>query len=273
MSYSIHEPSLHATSVLELRPTQMTLGMREVALKRKAWKAQGLKKLDGFLAHHMAPVVIGPGGHRYLIDHHHLARALYDEGVGNVFVAIVADFHQLDGPTFWNIMDFHGWTHPFDGKGRRRDFADLPKTVKDMEDDPYRSLAGELRNWGGFAKDTTPFSEFIWADFLRPRIKAKDLRKNFDASLTRAVAFAKSEAANYLPGWCAPHGKPALAAAKVAAAKTDAGKTDAGKTGVSKAHAGKTGAGKTGAGKNGKKSGKSKGGVKMRPDAQPAPAD
>ena len=93
------------------------------------------------------------------------------------------------------------------------------------------------------------------------------------ASLTRAVAFAKSEAANYLPGWCAPHGKPALAAAKVAAAKTDAGKTDAGKTGVSKAHAGKAQAGKTGAGKNGKKSGKSKGGVKMRPDAQPAPAD
>ena len=136
----------------------------------------------------MAPVVIGPGGHRYLIDHHHLARALYDEGVGNVFVAIVADFHQLDGPTFWNIMDFHGWTHPFDGKGRRRDFADLPKTIKDMEDDPYRSLAGELRSVGGFAKDITPFSEFIWADFLRPRIKAKELHKDFDTALERATA-------------------------------------------------------------------------------------
>jgi hypothetical protein len=288
MSYTIREPSLHATPVLELRPTQMTLGLREVALKRRAWKAQGLKKLDGFLAHHMAPVVIGPGGHRYLIDHHHLARALYDEGVGNVFVAIVADFHHLNAHTFWNVMDFHGWTHPFDGKGRRRDSADLPKTVKDMEDDPYRSLAGELRNLGGFAKDTTPFSEFIWADFLRPRIEAKDLRKDFEASLTRAIAFAKSEEANYLPGWCAPHDKPApaakTAAGKTAAAKTRAAKSSGGKAAVSKGSAdkkagGKSGEGKGGEGKGGKskggksKNGKSKSGVKMRPDAQPAPAD
>ena len=45
-----------------------------------------------------------------------------------------------------------------------------------MEDDPYRSLAGELRTMGGFAKDSSPFSEFLWADFLRPRIKAKTIR-------------------------------------------------------------------------------------------------
>jgi hypothetical protein len=279
MSYTIREPSLHATPVLELRPTQMTLGLREVALKRRAWKEQGLKKLDGFLAHHMAPVVIGPGGDRYLIDHHHLARALYDEGVGNVFVAIVADFHRLDVPTFWNVMDFHGWTHPFDAKGRRRDCADLPKTIKDMEDDPYRSLAGELRSVGGFAKDITPFSEFIWADFLRPRIKAKELHKNFEAALTRATDFAKSEAANYLPGWCAPHGKPAATAktsdkkaakaAKSAGGKSNAGKKSAAKSAGAKADKSKTG--KTKAGKS--KSDKGKAGLKMRPDAQPAPAD
>jgi hypothetical protein len=103
-------------------------------------------------------------------------------------------------------MDFHGWTHPFDGKGRRRAYADVPKTVAAMEDDPYRSLAGELRYVGGFAKDTTPFSEFVWADFLRRRIKPKDLRKSFVAATEKALTLAKSEEANYLPGWCAPHG-------------------------------------------------------------------
>ncbi len=177
MNYRIHEPSLHATPVLDLRPTQMTLGMGEVARKRKSWKSQDAKALAEFLAHHMVPVVVGPGGRRYLIDHHHLARALHDEGVDSVFVTIVADFGKLDADAFWNIMDFHGWTHPFDGKGRRRAYADLPKTVAAMEDDPYRSLAGELRYVGGFAKDATPFSEFVWADFLRRRIKPKDLRK------------------------------------------------------------------------------------------------
>jgi hypothetical protein len=215
MNYRIHEPSLHATAVLDLRPTQMTLGMNEVARKRKSWKSQGAKSLAGFLAHHMVPVVVGPGGRRYLIDHHHLARALHDQGVDSVFVTIVADFGKLDADAFWNIMDFHGWTHPFDGKGRRRPYADLPKTVAAMEDDPYRSLAGELRYIGGFAKDSTPFSEFVWADFLRRRIKPKDLRKSFEAATERALTLAKSEEANYLPGWCAPHaGKAALKSRK-----------------------------------------------------------
>ena len=216
MNYRIHEPSLHATPVLDLRPTQMTVGMNEVARKRNSWKTESGKRLADLLAHHMAPVVIGPGDRRYLIDHHHLARALHDEGVDSVFVVVVADFRRLDADSFWNIMDFHGWTHPYDSKGRRRPYADLPKTVAEMEDDPYRSLAGELRYAGGFAKDSTPFSEFVWADFLRRRIKPKDLRKDFAAATERALALAKSEEANYLPGWCAPHhvGPPEAAPAK-----------------------------------------------------------
>jgi hypothetical protein len=206
MSYPIREPTLHATPILALRPTQMTLGMVEVALKRDAWRAQSGKKLADLLGRHMVPVILGPREERYLIDHHHLARALHDEGIESLFVTVVADFHKLDEHDFWNMMEFHAWTHPYDGKGRRRDYRDLPKTIKDLEDDPFRSLAGQLRAIGGFAKDTTPFSEFVWADFLRRRIKPKDVRKDFASALQSALEFAKSAEANYLPGWCAPHG-------------------------------------------------------------------
>jgi hypothetical protein len=69
-------------------------------------------------------------------------------------------------------------------------------------DDPFHSLAGELRHVGGFAKDTTPFSEFLWADFLRRRIKRKAFEKDFGEALEQALKFAKSEDADYLPGWC-----------------------------------------------------------------------
>jgi hypothetical protein len=48
-----------------------------------------------------------------------------------------------------------GWCRPYDADGRRRDFDDIPRAVSDLVDDPYRSLAGELRQAGGFAKDTT----------------------------------------------------------------------------------------------------------------------
>ncbi len=123
----------------------MTLGMHEVFHKRDAWKEKTSQDLAKFLGAHMVPVILGLEGEPYLIDHHHLARALYEEEVLSVFVTIVADLSRLQADHFWNVMDFHGWTHPYDSKGRRRPYSDLPKTVKGMEDDPYRSLAGELR--------------------------------------------------------------------------------------------------------------------------------
>ena len=70
-------------------------------------------------------------------------------------------------------------------------------------------MAGELRTIGGFAKDSTPFSEFLWADFLRPRIKAKAIKADFVAALTEALTLAKTGEADYLPGWCGPrHNAP-----------------------------------------------------------------
>ncbi len=206
MSVSPREPLLHATPILSLRPTQMTLGMHEVRQKRAAWKQKTAEDLEKFLAAHMVPVIKGLDGEPYLIDHHHLARALYEQGVRSVFVTILTDISSLTPDHFWNVMEFHGWTHPYDSKGRRRPYSELPKTVKTMDDDPYRSLAGELRNLGGFAKDSTPFAEFLWADFLRPRIKGKAIRADFGSALSKAMSFAKTDEADYLPGWCAPHG-------------------------------------------------------------------
>jgi hypothetical protein len=34
-----------------------------------------------FLYNHPVPVVVGPGGRHYLIDHHHLARAMHNQGI------------------------------------------------------------------------------------------------------------------------------------------------------------------------------------------------
>jgi hypothetical protein len=76
--------------------------------------------------------------------------------------------------------------------------------MADLVDAPFRSLAGELRRAGGFAKDTTPFSEFLWADFLRRRMKRKAVERDFERAVEKAIKLAKSEDAAYLPGWCGP---------------------------------------------------------------------
>jgi hypothetical protein len=73
-----------------------------------------------------------------------------------------------------------------------------------LEDDPYRSLAGELRRAGGYAKQGTPYTEFLWADAMRERINRKMVEKDFDRALEQALKFAKSAEADYLPGWCGP---------------------------------------------------------------------
>jgi hypothetical protein len=198
------EPILHPVEIKSLRPTQITVGMREVHLKRQRWRKHKDNKKSELLGRHMIPVILGPKDRHYIVDHHHLARALHDEGESNVLVTAVMDLRNLDLNSFWAILDHRAWAHPYDAAGCRRDFAEIPKTVAGLKDDPFRSLAGELRRAGGFAKDTTPFSEFQWADFLRARMKRSSLENDFAAALEQAMALAKSHDANYLPGWCGP---------------------------------------------------------------------
>jgi hypothetical protein len=153
----------------------------------------------------MIPVILGPKKRNYVIDHHHLARALHDEGQKEVVVAVIADLSKLNEiDAFWTVMDDRSWMHPFDAKGERRHYKDIPKSVTDLVDDPFRSLAGELRRAGGYAKDTTPFSEFLWADFLRRRMKRKFVDLDFNRAVDKALQLAKSMDADYLPGWCGP---------------------------------------------------------------------
>ena len=200
----VREPRVIPTPLADLRPTQITVGMREVQEKRKRWRQQKAADADVFLGDHMIPVLLGPKGRPYVIDHHHLARALIEEGVKEVLTSVVADLSNLKREEFWVMADNRGWCHPYDADGVRRSFADIPQSIAKLQDDPYRSLAGELRRAGGYAKETVPFSEFIWADFLRRRIKTKTVVETFDQALQRALPLAKSKDAAHLPGWCGP---------------------------------------------------------------------
>jgi len=201
---AVREPILTPVLIEQLRPTQITVGMQEVKTKRKGLRKRPAKKIGRFLGDHMIPVILGPRRRHYIIDHHHLALALLREGVTQVLVTVVADLSMLEPDQFWTVLDHHSWVHPYDAAGRRVSFSRIPKRVNKLKDDPFRSLAGELRRAGGFAKDTTPFSEFLWADFLRRRVQRRRVTKSFPAAVRQAMTMAKSQDARYLPGWCGP---------------------------------------------------------------------
>src|ERR1700720_976599 len=97
----VREPTVQPVTVASLRPTQITVGMREVNEKRRRWREHKGSKKAEFLGKHMIPVIRGPKDRLYVIDHHHLARALLEEGQKHVAVSVSADLAGLDRFTFW----------------------------------------------------------------------------------------------------------------------------------------------------------------------------
>ena len=188
-------------AVESLRPTQLTVGYAEVLLKRQQWRVLDKAKRARFIADHPLPAVVGPKGKHYIVDHHHLARALLDERVERARLVVWADLSTLAKDEFWLVMDHRNWVHSYDARGRREPFNAIPKSLESLTDDPYRSLAAAVRMAGGFPKDQTPFAEFLWADFFRRRVPAALLRTEPDSALSAAMQIVHGKAAMHLPGW------------------------------------------------------------------------
>jgi hypothetical protein len=194
-------PNLIAGKLATLHPTQMTVGWREVEIKRREWSTLKSKERKQFLKQHWFPVVAGPRRRYYVVDHHHFGLALHEEGIKTVWLLEIKDLSWLSPGKFWSAMDHWQWMHPYDPAGKRRDFTALPSRLQDLRDDPYRSLAGEVRRAGGFAKDISPYSEFLWADYFRGKVPTTLLAKDFERAIKAATKLAHKQDARYLPGW------------------------------------------------------------------------
>jgi hypothetical protein len=194
---------LHECKIEKLRPTQITVGMIEVHDKRKHLRQLSHADRKDYLQKHPIPAVLGPADKLYITDHHHLGRALHDEGIEHGFFLIEADFSNTELASFWTKMEARHWAHPVDAEGQRRRLQDIPSHLKELADDPYRSLAGYVREAGGYTKSGAAFAEFLWADFFRSRIPLGNGESGFDAAVAKAVALAHSPAAHGLPGYTA----------------------------------------------------------------------
>lgn len=165
--------------VKDLSPTQFATGRAEVLYKagRMAKKfASNPEKLHDYLLLRPVPVVKRRDKF-YLVDHHHLVRALYEalnDKLGDklvVYVRVMFDISSLSEVHFWKAMFDHNYVYLFDGNGGGpKPPETLPKHIRDVDFDPYRSLAWLVRDRHGYLKNDHPFSEFKWANFFRTRI-------------------------------------------------------------------------------------------------------
>jgi hypothetical protein len=195
---------LHEVEIHRLRPTQVTVGLIEVHDKRAELEALKKKEQRDFMAAHPIPGVWGPDGKLYITDHHHLGRAASEADVDTGFFFIEEDFSKCPIAQFWPKMSQNNWARPVDQNGKPCGFEAIPDHLAKLIDDPYRSLAGYVRNAGGYDKTPVAFAEFQWADFFRPRVNIGPKRADFDNSVAIGLKLAASPAAANLPGYKGP---------------------------------------------------------------------
>jgi hypothetical protein len=194
--------SLCRVAIESFRPTQFAVGYRQVDERAKQIARKSPKKLKAYVEGHLPLIVIGPDDQPYLIDGHHLARALLKARINSAEVRVEANWRHLSPAEFWNQMKEHGWVYLYDNRGQGPlDVEKLPKTVTEMADDPYRALAWAVRKRGGLDKTHGSYDEFKWANFFRGRVLIGSQPGDFDRAVKAALKISHCPEAKDLPGY------------------------------------------------------------------------
>jgi hypothetical protein len=188
-----------------IHPTQFDVGMREVRRKQSNIESNmeelSEKKFDEYLEAKAVKVVLGPGGQIYAIDGHHFALAAVRAGLREAYFLVKKDYSKgYTEKEFWEKMADEKLVFQYSkGEGPLKP-SELPRRLDGMGDDPYRSLASEVRRRGGFEKEMTNYSEFAWAGFFRERVKIGSSDEDFERAVDTAIVLARSVLAEDMPG-------------------------------------------------------------------------
>lgn len=187
--------------ISDLHPTQAAVGMLEVDYRKEKFSQMKDKEQKEYLQERVVPVVVGPNGQFYMVDHHHLIRALYELGHDWVYFKIEEDLSDLSKKDFWKRMIKLNFVRLKDEKGNVISVSDLPPHVSGMGDDPYRSLAWMVEKLGGYIKTSKLYFEYIWADYFRTKMTFKNSKKGLEDAIPEAMEWARHPDASHLPGY------------------------------------------------------------------------
>lgn len=157
-----------------VHPTQFVLGMQEVRSKTEKFSEMSTSDLQEYTVENPVPCILGPNGIFYAIDHHHLTASVmlssHKEEDKNVVVLVkdtsLATSSSVDD--FYKSMTVNGWVWLEDEKGVGPINPKLlPSSMGELVNDPYRSLAYNVRKAGGYNKVSTPYQDFLWANYFR----------------------------------------------------------------------------------------------------------
>ena len=187
--------------IADLRPTQLTLGLAEVDERAAKLGEMTPADREAYLQHKAIPHVLGPEKQIYMVDHHHLARALWKLKIPEAVLGDrLADWSDLETKAFWQTMEKRGYCWPIDAEGNRRPYAAIPASIAALTDNVWRTLARSLRG-KAFEDHNTPFQEFMWGDYFRTFMSRRLLEQDYKLAVELAAKLARLGEAQDLPGF------------------------------------------------------------------------
>lgn len=201
-------PDGKKTPILDLKPMQIAAGMIEVKEKADDLREKKVKESEAWLKERSVPVLEDYKGRKRPVDHHHETRAAWEAGLDKIYThrylddELHARLKALPRAQFYAVTRAMGLFYDRDQFGAGpHDPNHLPEDVRGMADDPFRSVAWQVRKRGGYDKTAVPFAEFKWAQYFRERVKTYPTRADFETAVAEALALAHDAAAKDLPGW------------------------------------------------------------------------
>lgn len=201
-SHSKSNFELRKMKIMDLSPTQSSVGVAAVNVKKDMLSQMDDLQLEEYLKNHPVPLVLAPNSKYYLVDHHHLCTALLSLNIGETYVEIwdlsqyengikkiekkgskskiksAKDEKTMDQKMdeFWRQMKNNKFVYLKEQGKTTIAPKDLPSSILDLQDDPFRSFAYFFRDFGGYKKVSIPFLEFMWGDFLRGVMSLSDIK-------------------------------------------------------------------------------------------------
>lgn len=188
-------------------PTQFNIGFLAMQAKReKVERYYKEGKLQRYLDKKIVPAYWGPDNKLYLIDRHHTTTGVWTANIPEskkvMKVEVLGDYSHLSFEEFYSVMNKSKLFYLFDNGVGPKDPSQISPSLKQLTDDPYRSLSWVVREEGGFEKVPVSYLEFMWADFFRKRIKLRSgSSRDINLVLKKALKFARSREASHLPGY------------------------------------------------------------------------
>ena len=175
------------SKIEDLHPTQPEVGQYQVKKKVEEFENLSEHEIEKVIEKKIVPVVIGPEGKLYLIDHHHNSLALLKTGNKNVHILVKENWSNLELKTFWEKMNTEKYCFLKKADGSIADPLSkvFPKSLRECGDNPYRSLVWIMSEEGLLKEVEIPYYEFYLSEVLKKKgliippgeMSKKDIKK------------------------------------------------------------------------------------------------